>query len=336
VVALDDRAGNILTTIAVFAAVVAVAFVARATLVVFVLALLLAYLLEPVVDGVVAGVEHLLPRVSHARGTAIAVVYMIGTLLVAAAGYAFAPGLADQIRRVDAALPGLAARISRMSAAGHGDFVAAAVARASQAVPAAAEDIGWLLMVPIVAIFFLENRTAFLDGAVDLFARRGDRAAARGTIQQIDRVLAEYTRAQLILAGLSGIFYGVSMAVLGFPYPLALGVAGGALEFVPVIGWMVATAAILASGWLAHAHWIWMAALIPGWRIIQNFVNSPRVIGDRLQMEPITVLLALMVGGQLGGLVGVILSVPAVAVFRIVRQQRASSDTALPVASLKP
>jgi predicted PurR-regulated permease PerM len=77
VVALDDRTGNILTTIVVFAAVVVVAFVARAALVVFVLALLLAYLLEPVV----AGVERLLPRVSHVRGASIAVVYAVGALL---------------------------------------------------------------------------------------------------------------------------------------------------------------------------------------------------------------------------------------------------------------
>jgi predicted PurR-regulated permease PerM len=332
VTALDDRTGNILTTIAVFAAVVVVAFVARATLVVFVLSLLLAYLLEPIV----AGVEHLLPHVSHARGVSIAVVYLIGTLVVVAAGYAFAPGIADEMRRVNAALPGLAARINRMSSADHGEFVTAAVARVSRAAPAAAEDIGWLLMVPIVAIFFLENRTAFLDGAVDLFARRGDRAVAKRTMQQLDRVLAEYTRAQLILAGLSAVFYGVSMAVLGFPYPLALGVVGGALEFVPVIGWMAAAAAMLASGWIGHAHWIWMTLLIPIWRLVQNFVNSPRVMGDRLQMEPITVLFALMVGGQLGGLAGVILSVPAVAVFRIVCQQRASLATGSPVALLKP
>lgn len=331
-VALDDRTGNILTTIAVFAAVVVAAYVARVTLVVFVLALLLAYLLEPVV----AAVERLLPRVPHRRGASIAVVYVIGTLLVVVAGYAFAPGIADQIRRMDAALPGLSARINRISAVDHGDFVANAVGRASHAVPAAAEDIGWLLMVPIVAIFFLGNRTALLDRAVDLFARRGDRAAARRTVQRVDRALAEYTRAQLILAGLSAIFYGVSMAALGFPYPLALGVAGGALEFVPVVGWIAAATAILVSGWLAQAHWIWMAVLIACWRIVQNFVNSPRVMGDRLQMEPITVLFALMVGGQLGGLAGVILSVPAVAVFRILCQERASRDTASPVALVKP
>ena len=68
---------------------------------------------------------------------------------------------------------------------------------------------------------------------------------------------------------------------------------------------------------------------------MQNFVNSPRVLGDRLQMEPITVLFALLVGGQLGGLTGVILSVPAVAVFRIACQQRASRHTVSAVAVLK-
>ena len=64
-------------------------------------------------------------------------------------------------------------------------------------------------------------------------------------------------------------FYGVSMAVLGFPYPLALGVAGGLLEFVAAIGWIAAAIGILTSGWLAHAHWIWMAVPIGIWRIVR-------------------------------------------------------------------
>jgi predicted PurR-regulated permease PerM len=330
-IALDDRTGNILTTVVVFAAVIVVTFVARATLGVFVLALLLAYLLEPIVGAV----ERLLPRGPHSRGASIAVVYAAGTLLLVAVGYSLAPKIADEVRRVGQAMPDLVARINR-AGADHGDLLAGAVTRASGAAARAAEDIGWLLIVPILAIFFLGNRTAFFESAVDLFARRSDRVAARRTVQQVDRALAEYTRTQLILAGLSAVFYAVSMGLLGFPYPLALGALGGALEFVPAVGWVIAATAILLSGWLVHAHWIWMAMLIPGWRIVQNFVNSPRVMGDRLQMEPITVLFALMVGGQLGGLAGVILSIPAVAVFRIVCQPRASRDTSSPVALLKP
>jgi predicted PurR-regulated permease PerM len=115
---------------------------------------------------------------------------------------------------------------------------------------------------------------------------------------------------------------------------VALGIIGGALEFVPVLGWIVAAIGMLLSAWLADAHWIWMAALIVMWRFVQNFVNSPRVMGDRLQLEPLTVLFALMVGSEVGGLAGAILSIPVVAVLRIVWTERASRDTS-PVALVK-
>jgi predicted PurR-regulated permease PerM len=320
VLTLDDRTGNVLTTVAVFAAAGGAAFAARTTLVVFVLALLLAYLLEPMV----AGIERLLPSGPHGRGVSIAVVYGLGALLVIAVGYGVAPTIVDESRRLNAALPDLAARIDT-TVADHGDLAAGVVSGITRVTAAVGEHVSLLLMVPIVAIFFLDNRAAFLERTVDLFAHHSGRAVAKRTIQQIDRTLAEYTRAQLILAALSGVFYGVSMALFGFPYPLPLAIVGGALEFVPVAGWIIAAAAILVSGWFAHAHWIWMAAMIVGWRILQNFVISPRVMGDRLQMEPLMVLFALMVGGQVGGLAGVILSLPAVAVFRIVRTASALS-----------
>jgi predicted PurR-regulated permease PerM len=324
---LDQRTGNILATIAAFAAIVVVAFVARATLIAFVLALLLAYLLEPIV----ARVERLLPKGPRSRGASIAVVYAVGTIAAIAAAFSIVPAAADQVRWFNAGLAGLAARVNAMSSAGHGDLMAGLTARATKAGAAAAEDAVWLLVAPIVAIFFLENRTAFLDAVVDLFATRGDRAKARRAVHQVDEALAQYTRGQLILAALSAAFYVVSMALLRIPDAVALGIIGGALEFVPVVGWVTAAIAMLISAWLAHAHWIWMAVLIVVWRFVQNFVNSPRVMGERLQMEPLAVLFALMVGSEVGGLAGAILSIPVVAVLRIVWTERASTDTS-PVA----
>jgi predicted PurR-regulated permease PerM len=317
VLRLDDRTGNVLTTIAAFAAVVAVAYVARATLLAFVLALLLAYLLEPLV----AGVERLVPKGAHARAISIAVVYMIGIAVAVGAAYTVAPAAVHDFRRLGASLPSLAARLDALGPARRGDMTSRVTDRVTQTIIPAAEQAAWLLLVPVVAVFFLENRASLLDGAVDLVAKRSDSGRAKRTIQQIDQALAEYTRGQLVLAGLAAGFYMISMALLGIPYALALGTVGGALEFVPIAGWIVAAAAILASAWLAHAHWIWMALLILAWRLVQNVVNSPRVLGDQLQMPPLLVLLALMVGSQIGGLAGAILSVPAVAVFRIARLQ---------------
>ena len=330
-IAIDDRTGNVLTTAALFAAVVAAAFVARTTLLVFVLAMLLAYLLEPIV----AGVERLVPWRAHARALAVSIVYVLGMTLVVAAAYTAVPKIADDLRLLEAAAPEMAARVNAALGVDHGDVVKTAVTRATGAASVKSSDVVWLLLVPVVAIFFLGKRTAFLDDAVNLFARRGDRAAATLTIQRIDATLAEYARAQLILSGLSALYYTVSMVLLGFPYPLALGLIGGALELVPMVGWIIAGALMLASGWLAHAPWTWMAALILVWRGVQNFVNSPRVMASHLKMEPIAVLFALLVGGQLGGAPGAILAIPAVAVVRIICDERRARDATSPVERLK-
>ena len=129
------------------------------------------------------------------------------------------------------------------------------------------------------------------------------------------------------MAGLSFVFYCVSMLVLGFPYAIAVGALGGALEFLPAVGWIAsAAAAILTMGFLTHAHWIWMALLLIVWRLLQDYVNSPRIMGNNLELRPLTVIFALMVGGQVGGIAGLYLSVPAVAVLRIVWLEYFSKD----------
>jgi predicted PurR-regulated permease PerM len=145
-------------------------------------------------------------------------------------------------------------------------------------------------------------------------------------------MLARYIRAQFALCGLSFVFYSVSMLVLRFPYAIALGVLGGVLECLPAVGWITSAVAILAIGFLTHAHWIWMAGLLVVWRLVQDYVNSPRIMGNNLDLQPLTVVFALMVGGQVGGIAGVFLSVPAVAVLRIVWLEcfsTGSSSTAL-------
>jgi len=84
------------------------------------------------------------------------------------------------------------------------------------------------------------------------------------------------------------------------------------------VGWVATAATILTIGSLTHAHWMWMALLLLLWRLVQDYVISPRIMGDNLQLQPLTVLFALMLGGQVGGIPGLYLSVPTVAVLRIV------------------
>lgn len=175
-----------------------------------------------------------------------------------------------------------------------------------------------LFTVPILAIFILRDGRQLAEGIINAGEHGRSQTVATEIVGRVDAMLAKYVRAQLAMAALSFVSYSTSMLLLGFPYAIALGLVGGALEFLPAVGWVASALTILTIGFLTHAHCIWMALLLGLWRLVQDYVNSPRIMGSTLELQPLTVLFALMVGGQLAGLAGVYLSVPAVAVMKIV------------------
>jgi len=333
---IDDRAGNVMTTVVVFLIAAAIVYLARGAFFILLLSLLFAYLLEP---AVTLAEQH--SRLGQKNRTwAIVQVYLVGLVVLGILGYAFGSHVATQIKNLNAALPQILHNLSSGKAAAdvgtkHGvtaaeqrriydwlarnhDSIARVFERGAASAAYVAESAVWLFAIPILAIFILRDGRHLGDSLVETLARRRDLTMVRRIARQVDVMLAKYIRAQLALAGLSFIFYSISMLLLRFPYAIALGALGGVLEFLPAVGWIASAAAILTIGFLTHAHWIWMAGLLLLWRLVQDYVNSPRIMGDKLQLQPLTVLVALMVGGQVGGIAGVYLSVPIVAVLRIV------------------
>src|SRR5262249_18334116 len=153
-----------------------------------------------------------------------------------------------QLKPLQATAPDVLARFSdRQFLRQHGSQITGIVERTAGALAGSLENVGWLLMVPIAAAFVLIDRARLFDRTIDLLARGRDREGTRRTVEQIDATLAQYARAQLTVAGLSAAFYAVSAAALGFPYAIPLGVLGGVLEFLPAIGWVLASAIILAT-----------------------------------------------------------------------------------------
>jgi predicted PurR-regulated permease PerM len=352
--AIDDRTGNVVTTVALFLIVATVLYRARGAFFILLLSLFFAYLLEPAVTLV----QQHSKLGSKNRSWAIAQVYLIGTLVLGILGYEFGPHLVAQIKSLNAALPqilqglssgkaaagfgsqhGLSAadqqRIQGLLASNH-DLIARLFEHGAGTLAYVAESTVWLFTIPILAIFILRDGRQVVDAIVESFGRGRDQAEVKRILGQVGTMLARYIRAELALAGLSFVFYSVSMLILRFPYAIALGVLGGALEFLPAVGWIASTAVILTLGFLTHAHWIWMAGLLVLWRLVQDYVNSPRIMGDSLQLQPLTVVFALMVGGQLGGIAGLYLSVPAVAVLRIVWNLSPLGTPPLPSPQMRP
>ena len=336
---LDDRAGNVVTTVALFMGAAAILYVARGAFLVLLLSLLFAYLLEPAVTWVQ---NH--SRLGRKNRTwAIAQVYLIGALVLGSLGYEFGPRLAAQLKNLSAAVPGILEGLSSGKAVAdlegrhglsvaqqlrihdaltrHQDFIARVFQRGAASAAYVAASAIWLFAITILAIFILRDGRQIADAIIEAAGQRGNGTLVKRILQRVDTMLGQYIRAQLALAGLSFVFYSVSMLVLRFPYAIALGLLGGVLEFLPAVGWIASAVAILTIGFLTHSHWIWMAGLLVVWRVVQDYVNSPRIMGKNLELQPLTVVFALMVGGELGGIAGVYLSVPAVAVLRIVWQE---------------
>jgi predicted PurR-regulated permease PerM len=334
--ALDDRTGNVLTTVAVFAVAASILYLARGAFFILLLSLLFAYLLEPAVT--------LVQRHSRlgrgSRTWAVGQVYLMGIVVAGIFGYALGPHIAAQLKSLNAQMPQILEDLSSGRAAAtlgerhwlsagqqlwiqdwlsrHHDFMSQAFERGAASVGYVASSAIWLFAIPILAIFLLLDGRQMVDAILQSAVPPGETKLSVRILRRIDTMLGKYTRAQLALAGCSFVFYTICMLLLGFPYAMALGLLGGALEFLPAIGWIASATVMLTVGFLTHAHWISMAGLIVVWRLVQNYVLSPRIMGGTLELRPLTVLFALMVGGQVGGIAGVYLAVPAAAVLRIV------------------
>ena len=331
---IDDRAGNVITTVILFLIAAAILYLARVSFLILLGAILFAHLVEPAVTAI-----ELHSRLGRGnRNSAIAQLYVLGTLVFGGFAYAFGSSIAGQMKSFNSALPqilhGLVTGqvVSRLEAehglsavqqlqvndwlARHHDFIADCFRRGAASAAHVAGNAAWLLVIPVLAIFLLRDRQQIADTILKAVEREGQPTTLGKTLRHVDVTLAKYMRAQLTLAALSFLFYATTLLILRFPYALPLAVVGGVLEFLPAVGWVTAAAVILTIGTLVHAHWIWMAGLIVVWRVVQDYVNSPRIMGRNLQLPALVVLVAFMIGGQVGGIAGIYLSVPIASVLR--------------------
>jgi predicted PurR-regulated permease PerM len=103
------------------------------------------------------------------------------------------------------------------------------------------------------------------------------------------------------------------------PYALVLGTLGGMLEFIPVIGPLVAAVTIVGVGLLlSFPHWIGLVIFLGVWRLIQDYITSPRIMGRSMELHPLAAIFGVMAGGEVAGILGIFLSIPVMASLRIV------------------
>lgn len=138
-------------------------------------------------------------------------------------------------------------------------------------------------------------------------------------IEKISRKISGWLRGQIILMLVVGLIDGLGLALLGAPYPLLLGVWSGLTEAVPVVGPILGALpavvlSFVALGWLKA---LFVLALYVAVQQVENHVLVPKIMGRVLGLSPVTIIFALLIGGNLLGFLGIILAIPVTAVISV-------------------
>ncbi|HEV2730888.1 MAG TPA: AI-2E family transporter [Terriglobales bacterium] len=342
----DRRTVSVLLTVLLFAVALAIVYAARTVIVIFAFSILFAYLINPIV--------RFLQRHSlffkNLRGPHVLEAYLALIALTVLLSHSLFPEFRKNAGRILTAISTLTDRVSSGEIANNlgnnlgwadeqADHIRIFLQRHRTSVERAAENIeqsapaaiAGFFVIPILAIFFLSDGENLTNQVIHLVSKKENYAAVRSLADDLHVMLQRYIRAKVILGGLSLLYCSIAMLLLGFPNAIALGILAGILEFIPVAGWMSAAAIIVTVGVLTHSHWIWMLALLAVWRISMDYGIAPRVMGHELEIHPLLAIFTLMVGGAVGGIVGIYLSVPLVAALRVIYRRFAwpTVDTAL-------
>jgi predicted PurR-regulated permease PerM len=282
-----------------------------------------------------------LERLLRGRGRAIAVIYTLLIALVVVFFVVVGPKVTHEGARLGKALPDLISQLSSGQIAAHlgaehgwnqkttqlmesflvshSDDISEMAQRVGLRTADVAKQAWLLLVVPLLSIFFLKDGRAFSDFLLSTVQSRPQREFLENVLNDLNQMLAHFIRAQLTLALLTMVMYSAVLGIMRVPYALVLGTIGGLLEFIPVVGPLAAALIIIGVALLmSYPHWLVLIVFLGVWRLVQDYVSSPRIMGESMELHPLAAIFGVMAGGEVAGILGIYLSIPVMASLRIV------------------
>lgn len=330
----DRRTLQVAWTLFLFALVIYIIYEIRHTLLLFALALLLAHLLAPIVEFV----ERLIPRrVPRVASLAIVYVASLGVIVLAMIplGSRISKEAVTLANRLPEVLQGdllshlpVPQRFESMRPAVTdfvqqrlrelGDKIGPMLSQIGSQVISGVGALAGIVLIPIIAFFFLKEGAAIRDGIVETFP-----VESRRLIEQIfsdlHDLLAKYIRALTLLALSAFTFYAIFLTVTGAPYRFLLAGFAALLEFVPAIGPFVGAVTMLTvTGFGGYSHLWMLVVFLVVYRLFQDYVLSPYLMSAGVKIHPMLVLFGVLAGEQIAGIPGMFFSVPAIAALRLI------------------
>lgn len=182
-----------------------------------------------------------------------------------------------------------------------------------------AETIAVIGLAPVLAIYFLIDLERFKERSLELTPPR-HRAEFAYVSGEVSLALGSFVRGQLLVALIVGIGSSFGMWAIDLPFWLLIGIVAGFLNLIPFLGPVVGGALAALVALLNSDPWqaVWAVLVMTLVQQLDNHVITPIIQRTRVNLSPLVIVLALIVGGTLAGLLGVLVAVPATAAVRIV------------------
>ncbi len=330
---IDRQAARYTWTAAAILLLLAAVYLIRTTLFVFIVALLFAYLLTPLVNFL----DRFLPA-SRTRTPALVVAYLIVIGALVFAGIELGSRIVDQANSLITRLPDLLGKASELApVAGpktlvdsivdsiqtqvrqHTADIVSYLPRAGLKALSIAGDLVWVVIVPILSFFFLKDGRAMSETLLGLMDEGPRRDLVDDVVKDMNVLLAQYMRALMVLSLFTLTFFSFYLSVTRVPYALLLAAIAAVLEFIPMIGpFTAAVVIVMVAGFSGYPHLLFILIFLGVYRLFQDYVLSPRLLSEGMELHPLLVMFGVFAGAELGGVPGSFLSVPILALVRII------------------
>ena len=176
-----------------------------------------------------------------------------------------------------------------------------------------------LVIIPVVMFYLLRDFDSINEKLFRLIPPRFQ-AKTKDIVLEIDQVLSRFVRGQLVVAGLMGVMYSAGLFLCDTPMSLSLGMMAGLVNLVPYLGLILGLVPSAIMTYIHTQEWLpvlGVAGVFAFVQAIEGFVITPRVVGENIGLHPVAVIFAVLLGGELFGITGMILGVPGVAVLNV-------------------
>jgi predicted PurR-regulated permease PerM len=328
---IDPKAARCTWTATLILLLLGTVYLIREVLIVFVIALLFAYLLYPLMDLID---RHL---TSKTRTPALAITFVLLIGILAGLGISVGSVVAEQAANLAKQAPGLLDRLRQNPVPGpqavtslksqvlgllegqlrqHYNDLAMAVPRVALKVLSASGNLIYLILIPLLSFLILRDGKAILAAFLEML--EPERETAEDTLADIHELLLLYMRALLFLCCATLISFSIVLSSIGLPFALLLATIAFALEFIPLVGPLTAALIIIAVSIVSgYPHVWWVVIFLAIYRLLQDYGLSPLLMSKGVELHPLMIIFGVLAGGEIGGVAGVFLSIPALAVLRL-------------------